>query len=90
VGRVHIIVVSASPEERLAVGDDLDIVGVDMMTAENIPFFVAEIIPDHANRIHLSKEACRQPKVRRRTAKDLFPFTKWRFECIEGHRTNNC
>ena len=69
VGRVHVVIVAALPEERFAVGHDLDVVRVDRMTLENVPFFLAKIAADHADRVHLCEKARRQPKMRRRTAK---------------------
>ena len=90
VGRVHVVIVTAAPEKSFTFGHDLDIGRIDAVTLENVPFGLAEITANHADRIHLREKAGRKRKMRRRTTQDLLAFTEWRFQCIERDRTNYC
>ena len=48
------------------------------------------IAADHADCVDLREKACRQSKVRSRTAKDLVPFSKRGFQRVKRDRTYNC
>ena len=56
-GRVHIVIVTAAPKERLTFGHDLDIVRIDRVTLEDVPLGLAKITADHADCVHSGKKA---------------------------------
>jgi hypothetical protein len=64
VRRVHIVIVTPAPEKSFAVRNDFNIIGVNIMTLENIPFRIAEIIADDADDVHTCKKTRRQREMR--------------------------
>ena len=88
-GDVHVVVVVAAPEERLAAGDVLDVVDVDPAVGEHREVLVAEVVADRADDPDLGEEARREREVDRRSSQHPLALAERRADAVEGDRSDD-
>ena len=89
VARVHVLVVDALPEERLAAGDVLDVVGDDVAAVQDGVLLVAEVVADRADDAHLVEERRGQREVRGGAAEHALAAAVRCLNRVERDRSNN-
>ena len=83
---VEVPAVLAGPEERLAAGHVLDVVGVDAARAQHGVLVLAEVVADGTDDVDGVEERRSQREVDRRTAEHLLPGAERGLDRVERDR----
>ncbi len=89
VTRVHVVVVLAGPEERLAAVDALDVVDVDAVGGEDALVLGGEVVAHHADDVDLVEEARREREVRCGATEHAVALVERRLDAVERDGSNH-
>ena len=89
VGDVHVVLVVPAPEEGLAAGDALDVVGGDAAAAQHRELLVAEVVADGADDADLGEEARREREVDGGAAEHALALPERRAHGVERDRADD-
>ena len=85
---VQIVLVTSKPSKSPAVRNPFEIRDVDIVFVKNLLFWIAKIPSHHTDDANVRIEARGDGEMGRRATQHFFAFAKWRFDCVECHRTN--